>query len=130
MRRSEVLHFYGETDGTSTTGTFSLTGPHMSGSVMQIRLDKGLKARIWVRHVAGAAVKVYIKHTPDATAATPTWTTISAVDLPSEGTINLDPRKAVEVDFATGKEAIRVDWEQATAAKSHVEITIEVVESQ
>ena len=125
---TEMITVYGSTDGTNTTGTFTLRGQMFTNSVQYIRLDQGLKAKIWGKRIAGAPVTVYIEMTDDVTVATPVWRTIDAEYLSVEGNIDLEKRHPVIVEFKTGKEAIRFTWEQATAAVSHVAFDIEVEE--
>lgn len=128
MYTTDVITFYGETDGSSTTGTFTLYSEAISGSVTTIRLDKGLKAKIWAKEISGAPVTVKILFTDDATVATPTWTTIDVETLASTGQLNLEKRKPRIIQFRTGKEAIRFDWSQSTAGKSYITIEIEIEE--
>ena len=138
MARSELIHFYGETDGTSNTGTFTLNSPRLASGIDAVHFDKGLKARIWVREVSGAPVTVFIEYSPDyvikvAQGQTPTWVKIYAVELPSRGHLSLDPRKPVEITDEAGVAAFRVTWDHTSAGvpgKSYVSIDVEVVEME
>jgi len=125
---TEMITVYGETDGVNTTGVFTLTSQAFTNSVQYIRLDQGLKAKIWGKRIAGSPVTVHIQMTDDVTASTPAWRTIDTEYLSVEGNIDLEKRHPIIVEFKTGKEAIRFTWEQSTAAKSYVAFDIEVEE--
>lgn len=128
MYTTDVITFYGETDGTNVTGTFALASEAIAGSVTTIRLDKGLKAKIWAKEISGEPVTVKILFTDDSTATTPTWIVIDTETLASPGQINLEKRKPRIIYFRTGKEAIRFDWSQTTAGKSYITVEIEIEE--
>ena len=122
-RMSELISLYGATDGSNTTGTFSLYSDAFVGTVNQLKFDKGLKAKIWAKQISGAPVKVYIDVSYDGGS---TWITIDAEELASEGQVNLEKRRPRIVVFRTGNELIRVRWEQSTAGVSHVVLDIEL----
>jgi len=129
MARSELLHLYGETDGSSTSGTFSLSSPDFSGSVSYIRIPKGMKLKIWCKRISGeVATLIKIGFTRDVTVSSPTWVTIGTEYLASPGEIILEKRRPIVVEGITGKEAIAVTWSQGTAGKAYVELEVEVSE--
>lgn len=123
---SEIITVFGKTDGSNTTGTVPLSGPDFSNSPTQLKLDKGLKAKIWAKRISGAPVKFKILYTPDSTAGTPVWIEIDEEDLASEGVIELEKRRPIIISFRTGNEAIRIDWEQGTAGVSTIALDIEI----
>ena len=122
----ELFTVYGKTDGTNTTGTFTLQSEAFTNTPNYIRVDKHMKLKIWARRVAGAPATIYIQYTRDVTAASPTWVTIDAIHLVAEGELDLEKRKPVIVISRTGKEAVRFTWEQATAGITHVSFDIEI----
>jgi len=125
---SELFFVYGKTDGTSTTGTFTLNSDIFSGATY-IRLPKGSKAKIWFKKIAGAvATDIVVQMTQDITQATPTWTDIGIEKLTGAGQIEYDVRKPIIVRGITGKEAIRFTWSQGTAGDGYIEAIIEITE--
>jgi len=129
VKRGTMLTLYGETDGSSTTGTFTLNNEWFESGVSYIRVDKNIVAKIWSIEVSGAAVTVDIEITQDVTVDTPTWTKVKSVHLASEGQIFDEKRKPLIVIVGrTGKEAFRLTWSQATAGLSKVSLVVEFVE--
>jgi len=63
----------GATDGSSTTGTFSLSGDLLQTAVSYIRIPKGMKLKVWCKRISGEPVEVIMEYTHDVTAASPTW---------------------------------------------------------
>ena len=125
---SELMTLYGATDGSSTTGQFSLNGDLLYSAVSYVRIPKGMKAKIWCKRISGAAVDVIIEYTYDCTVASPTWVAVSRESLTSAGEIILEKRRPVVLRGFTGKEAFRISWSQSTAASSYVEIEVELSE--
>lgn len=128
-----LFSIFGETDGSSTTGIFTLRSEIFYDTVDYIRLDKGLKLKIWGIRITGDAVRVILNKTEDVTAATPDWTAIGDViigELPSKGSIDIELRRPILIHYKTGNEAIRFRWEQSTAAKSSIEIKVEVTDEE
>lgn len=129
--KGTLLTLFAETDGTSTTGTFSLSNEWFESAVDFIRIDRGIVVKVWGIEVSGAAVDVAIEYTHDVTVATPTYTALKVVRLASEGELAHDKRRPlIAVKGKTGKEAVRFTWSQATAAKSYIAITVEFTEPQ
>ena len=122
---SEVITFYGETDGTSTTGTFSLNSDVLYSAVNYIRPDQGMLVKIWAKLIAGKACTVFVEQTEDVTVDSPTYKKIGAFHLSSEGQLHIDERHAVELFSRDGKQAFRLTWSQDTAGKSYVMIKCE-----
>jgi len=124
----EVLTFYGETDGSSATGTFELDSDVLHSKVSYIRPDKGMECRIWARLLAGAACRVYVEQTEDVTESSPTWKKLGAVDLSSAGTLAIEDSNFITKLYSRdGKQAFRFTWEQSTPAKSFLEFRVEFV---
>lgn len=124
----DLIHLYGETDGSSTTGTFSLQSDMFYSSVSYIRIPKGVKAKIWCKRIAGAAVDVKVEFTHDVTETSPTWSDISHESLASAGELTLEKRRPIVLMGRTGKEAFRASWSQGTAGNSYVEFEVELSE--
>jgi len=123
---SDLITVYCETDGSNTTGTFSIKSTSFTNTPEYIQIDKHLKLKIWARRIAGAAATVFVQYTDDVTASTPTWQNIDVIHLAADGELDLEKRKPVIVVGRTGKEAIRFTWSQSTAAKTYVVFDIEV----
>jgi len=131
MKRGTMLTIYGETDGSSTTGNFTLKNEWFASDQTYIRIDKNLVAKVWAIEVSGNPVDVKIEFTHDVTVGSPTWQTLKVVSLPSSGEISLDKRKPIiTITGKTGNEAIRFSWSQSTAAKSYLTVVIEFTEVQ
>lgn len=127
---TEILTLYGETDGTTTTGTVPLRSDIIYGTATYITIPLGLKVKIWAKRIAGAAVTFTISFTPDITASPPTWIAIDTQVLPSAGEITLEKRRPVVIRSITGTEAFRVTWSQTTAAKSYIDLEVEVTDEE
>ena len=125
MGETFLFSVYGVTDGTSTTGTFSLNSDVFTNTPSYLKFDKNVKVKIWARRVSGAATLVHLKYTNDVTVTTPTWITLDTLDLASAGQLDLEKRRPILIICRTGKEAIRIDWEQTTAGVSYVAFDIE-----
>jgi len=123
---SELLTLYGETDGSSTTGTFSLTGPGIYGSVTEIQIPRGMKAKIWCKRISGSvATDVIIEYSPDGGS---TWVTIGREVLASPGEVAIEKRRPIVVESINGVEKIRVSWSQSTAGKAYIELEVEITD--
>ncbi|MHC1623357.1 MAG: hypothetical protein ACXQTR_02050 [Candidatus Methanospirareceae archaeon] len=125
---SELFSVHGETDGTSTSGDFEFYSDIVYGTFTLFRIPKGMKAKIWCKRISGAAVEVIINYTHDVTAPTPAWIPVDRENLASDGELTLEKRRPVVLRSITGKEAFKVSWSQATAAKSYVNLEIEITE--
>ncbi|MCD6241033.1 hypothetical protein J7K27_05905 [Candidatus Bathyarchaeota archaeon] len=127
--KPELFTVYGETDGSSTTGTVSLNSDLFHSSVSYIRIPKGLKAKIWFKKVSGEGETLFtIQYTHDVTAASPTWINVEQEKLASKGEIIIEKRRPVILRGFTGKEAFRVTWTQpsGSAVKAYVELGVEL----
>lgn len=122
----ELFFLSGSTDGVNTEGVVSLYSDIFYSPVSSFRIPKGLKAKVWFKSVSGGAVKFVLQYTRDVTQASPTWQDVSAVVLAEDGTISIEKRRPIILRSFTGKEAFRVYWSQTTAAKSYVELGVEV----
>jgi len=120
----------GETDGSNTSGVFKLASELFRESVDYIRLEKGIKAKIWCKRIAGAPVTVNLEFTHDVTVSTPSWSVLDTQYLASSGELILEKRRPIIIHGKTGKEAIRITWSQSTAAKSYIEYEIELTDEE
>ncbi|MEM3905620.1 MAG: hypothetical protein QXQ95_08775 [Thermofilum sp.] len=124
----ELIHLYGETDGVNTTGTFTLNCDRFASGVNMILVPKGVKAKVWCKRISGSPVSVVIKYTSNAMSTPINWVTLSNEFLQSPGELILEKRRPIVILGSTGTEAIQVDWSQQTAAKSYVELEVELTE--
>ena len=126
MAETELMVVRGATDGTNATGTFNLSSDLIYSSVANIRIPKGMKAKIWWKTLSGEGeTLVTLQYTHDVTASTPTYIDIEQVKLAAEGEISLEKRRPVVLRGFTGKEAFRLTWNQPTAVLSYIEIGVE-----
>lgn len=121
----DLMSFYGETDGTNTTGTFTLSSEWLENTVTQIKIPRGLAAKIWVYEQSDQAGKVILKYTVDGGT---NWVNKKKITLASAGHLEIDPRKPIMVTSRNDNTYIRFDWEQDTAAVMSIEIVIEFSE--
>lgn len=124
-----LITFYGETDGSSTTGDFKLDSPVLHSKVDFIRIPKGMKLKIWCKRISGKVeTEIIFNYTDDVTAGTPSWKPIGHEYLASPGEIPLEKRRPVVVVGRTGKEAVKISWSQPTAGNAWVEVEAEFTE--
>jgi len=125
---SELLTYRGETDGTSTTGTFSLSSEMVVGTVEYVVVPKGMKAKIWAKRLVGKPLDMVVEVTRNI--SSPTWAEVGRERLVSEGELSLQKRRPMVVRGLTGLDAFRLRWDQSGfgAGKSYVEVEVEFVE--
>jgi len=121
---TEIIFFKGETDGTSTTGTFPLDSDVLYSTVDNVRPDQGVKAEIWVIKISGVETEVKLDQTEDVTASPPTWKTLGHWYLSSPGELHEDERKPITLTSRDGKQAFRFTWSQPTAGKAYILIKV------
>ncbi len=125
----ELFTVYGATNGTSTTGTFSVTGDIIAGSVSYITIPYGMKAKIWGKRIAGAPVTVTVNYTKNVSASSPSWVAVDTEVLPSQGELDLEmDARPVILRSDLGTEAFQFTWSQSTAGTSYVAFEIEFTE--
>ena len=130
VKRGTLIAVHGKTDGSSTTGDFSLESEWFESAVDYIRIDRGIVAKLWGIELSGNPVTVVVKYTHDVTVDTPTWKELKRIHLASEGEVAHDKRRPlIVITGRTGKEALRLSWVQTTAAESHITAQIEFVEA-
>jgi len=123
----ELLILRGESDGTSTSGVFSLDSDLLYSPATFVRIPKGLKAKIWFKKLAGEdETLVALEYTYDVTVATPTFKTVHVEKLASKGEISIEKRRPIVLRGFTGREAFRVTWTMPTAVKAYVELGVEL----
>ena len=124
---SELFSIRAYTDGSSTSGTCTIVSDLIYGTASYIRIPKGMSLKIWGKRVMGeGATRFDIQYTHDVTEATPTWTTLCSENLASAGEMSLEKRRPLILKGYTGKEAVRINWSQASAANACLELDIEV----
>ncbi len=120
-----LITFNSETDGSSTTGVFSLRSDIIDGTVDYIQADIGTVLKIWAKRLVGGALYLLVYWTDDVTVPSPTWRLIDVEYLVSAGDKSYDKRRPIKVKYRTGKEAVQFRWSQATAAKSYIGLEVE-----
>jgi len=122
-----LLTLHMETDGSSTSGTFKIRNPVFYEEKDFIRIDKGLKFKIWGIRLIGEPLYLIVKYSDNVVdVETPTWTEIARIYLVSSGSLIHDKRRPIIViEGRTGKEGVAFDWSQAEAKKSYVGLEVE-----
>ena len=129
--KGTLISVHGKTDGSNTTGTFSLECEWFENAVAYIKLDRGIVAKLWSIEASMNPVTVIVEFTHDVTVDTPTWTEVKRIHLASEGEVAHDKRRPIlVVTGRSGKEAIRFRWSQSTAAESHITAILEFTEPE
>jgi len=118
----DMIPIYGETDGTSTTGTFDLYSEWFESEVSYIKIDKGLSAKLWILEIAGKAVDVTVEFSPDDGS---NWIKVKKVSLPSDGHIDIDHRKPIIMTAKNSTSRFRITWSQSTAGVSSISGVVE-----
>jgi hypothetical protein len=115
---------------TGSTGDFTLSSPHVSGSFSIIRLPMGFKAKVWAKRLVGTAgFMLVVNYTTDATVLQPSWATVDSEYLASSGSLELEKRRPVVIPFITGKEGIKLSYSNASAGSTIcVDVDIEVTD--
>ena len=126
----EILTVFGKTDGSSTTGDFSLNGDLLYSAVTTIRIPAGVKVKIWAKRISGKAVTVIVNYAPDITVASPSWKSVDSEYLVSDGEIVLEKRRPLVLRGLTGKEGFKLSWSQGTAGISNVSFDIEFTDEE
>lgn len=121
----DLISFYGATDGSNTTGTFTLNSEWLENTVTQIKIPRGKAAKIWVFEQSNKAGRVQIKYTDDGGT---TWNILKVLTLPSDGHLEIDPRKPVMFTSRNDSTYVRFDWDQDTADDMYIEVNIEFSE--
>lgn len=119
---TDMIAIYGATDGSSTTGTFSLYSEWFESAVSYIKVDKGLSAKVWIFEVSGKAVDVLIDMSPDDGT---TWINVKRIKLASDGHLELDHRKPVIITAKNSTTRFRLTWSQDAAGLSYINGVIE-----
>lgn len=126
----ELITLTGTTPGDTESGELDLKSQMIYGTVNRIRVPKGLKLKIWCKRISGDPAKIMIQYTRDVTEETPTWENLITEELASSGEVVLEKRRPAIVYGMTGKEAVRVFFDQSGygAGTTTVEIEVEVTD--
>jgi len=127
----ELIIVKGETDGSSTSGQASLDSDIFYSTPTNLRIPKGLKAKVWFKDIAGEGETLFkLEYTHDVTEASPTWKTLQAEKLSAKGQLQLEKRRPAILRGFTGKEAIRVSWSQPSAVKAYFSLGVELSDEE
>jgi len=124
---SDLIDLNGETDGSSTSGTFSLQSEWFENTVDYIKIDKGLAAKLWIMEISGAATDVIVQQSFDGGSS---WSNVKRYNLTSDGHLELDNRRPIIMTGMQDDIQFRLQWSQDTAAKSYVNATVEFDEAR
>ena len=127
----DLINVWGETDGSNTTGTFTLKGDAFTNTPTEIVIPKGFKAKIWGVEISGEACDVNVQVSKDGGA---NWTTVKTFRLADSGELSIEKRSrplAVisEAPYVanTSGTLLKFTWSQGTAAKTYFNALIEIV---
>ena len=127
----DLINIWGETDGSNTTGRFTLKSDAFTNTPTEIVIPKGFKAKIWALEIAGEACDVIVKVSKDGGN---TWTGLKTIKLSSAGNLSIEKRSRPivtisEAPYVSGTSGVlvRFDWSQATAAKTYFNALMEIV---
>jgi len=103
--------------GPGQSGDLSLASPDVHGPFSSVRLPKGIKAKVWAKRLSGTVgFTLLVQFSPDATAPSPSWTTIDAERLAAAGSLSLEKRRPIVAHFKTGNEALKLSYADTTGA--------------
>jgi len=125
MSESELITLFGQTNGTATTGTVSLNSDILYQSVNAIVIPQGMKAKIYVTEISGAAVSFTVNYSTNILAASPTLVPVASYNLANAGQLIVDIRRPIILRSRTGQEGFNITWSQSTAAVSNITIVVE-----
>lgn len=124
----EIFSIYGVSVGAS--GDFALQSDLWRGTVTNIRIPKGLVAKIWTKRISGDAVVVTLNLTRDITVATPTYVALDTQRLAAAGELVVEKeRKPIIINSRTGKEAFKFSFSGA-AGTSYIMAEVELTEEE
>lgn len=129
---SMILNLFGKTDGTNTTGNFSLESDVFDGETEALVIPKGYKLKIWNIEVDGEPCTVAI-NVLTGNPSSPTVSTIKTVTLASPGTVSKEyVARPLVIDCANvyaadNVVALQLAWTQVTAGESTVSLEAELV---
>ena len=126
----DLINVWGETDGSNTTGTFTLKSDAFTNTPTEIAIPKGFKAKIWAIEVAGEACDVNIEVSKDGGNS---WGSAKTFRLASSGELSIEKRSRPLVVISeapyvanTSGALLRFTWSQGTAAKTYFNALIEI----
>jgi len=108
---SDLLHFYGKTDGAS--GTFSLIADELESAVTSIKVDKGLAMKIWSIEVNGASsITVIFEYSIDGGTS---WNELKRFRLSADGRESEEFRRPIVIEAKNDDTYVRARWESGAA---------------
>ncbi len=119
----DLITFRGATDGTNTSGDFSLTSDVVVGNITEIKIPKGFKAKVWSVELSGDPCSVSISYSKDGGT---TWITAKTIDLVSPGELEIEKNsRPIVVISPSGETLLKFSWSQTTAGTTELGATIE-----
>jgi len=130
----DLISVWGETDGSSTSGTFTLNSDAFTNTPTEIAIPKGFKAKIWAIEISGEACDVSIEISKDAG---DTWKKVKTFKLASAGELTIEKKSRPlvvisETPYAAGTTGtlLKFTWSQTTAAKTYLNALIEIIKDE
>ena len=123
---SDLITFYGKTDGTNTTGTFDLDSDWVykptGETLTEIKIDRSMAAKIVNIQISGKPVIIHIEVSEDGGT---NWKPIKSLELASEGELEKEFKKPLIILAKNDQTMLRFTWEQSTAGVSYLNVNIE-----
>lgn len=124
---NEEIILRGETPGDTTSGTVSLDSDIFHSPVSFFRLPRGMIVFVTFKKVSGEGETLFtLQYANDVTIDSPKWRAIEREKLASKGEFAIE-EVAVILHSLSGKEGIRVIFEQPTAAKAYIELGVKLM---
>lgn len=118
----ELFTVFGETNGTSTTGIFSLTSDLLVSPVTSITIPRGTVAKIWAKRKSGKPLYVSVKYANDGQ----TFRDVERQELVAEGELDLEKRRPIVLRSFTGIEAFEIGWNQTEFGAGVSEVSFDI----
>jgi len=126
----DLINIWGETDGSNTSGTFTLHSDAFTNTPTEIVIPKGFKAKIWAVELAGEACDVNIEVSKDGGNS---WKSAKTFRLGESGELSIEKRSRPLVAISeapyianTSGTLLRFTWSQGAAAKTYFNALIEI----
>jgi hypothetical protein len=99
------------------SGDFTLYSPDVNNAFTWIRLERGLKAKVWARRLEGTtSFRLLVQFSPDTTASPPPASTVDSAYLASPSSLELEKRRPVVIQYSTGLEGLKFAYSDTGGA--------------
>ncbi|MEN3051525.1 MAG: hypothetical protein ABC596_06950 [Candidatus Methanosuratincola petrocarbonis] len=125
----DIFVFTGKIEGTTTGGTLALRSDWVYDSVTQVKIPSGVVAKIWGMKIEGdGETLAVVEHSKDGGE---TFVPLIPLKLGAKGHVELEnTRRPYVIVGKDGNDVLQVTWEQPSAAKAFVTLTVEFAEAK